>query len=63
MMTRLINLYIRAKNALDNQKGQGMAEYGLILVLVAVFVYGAFQLLGQNIDATVKDIAGKIKSS
>jgi pilus assembly protein Flp/PilA len=33
----------------DNQDGQGMVEYGLILVLIAVVVIVALVLLGNQV--------------
>ncbi|BCV23452.1 Flp family type IVb pilin [Gelria sp. Kuro-4] len=38
------------KKLLTGEEGQGMAEYGLILALVAVVVIAALQLLGQGIN-------------
>jgi len=32
------------------EEGQGLVEYALILVLIAVVVIGALTLLGQNIS-------------
>jgi pilus assembly protein Flp/PilA len=40
--------------------GQGMAEYGLILALVAVVVVGAVTLLGGNISSAMNSVAGSI---
>ena len=42
------------------EDGQGMAEYGLILALVAVVVVGAVTTLGTNINSKVTSIAGSI---
>jgi Flp pilus assembly pilin Flp len=39
---------LRAKRRL-NQAGQGMTEYILIIGLVALFIYAAVQLFGQDI--------------
>jgi pilus assembly protein Flp/PilA len=35
---------------LSREEGQGLAEYGLILVLIAVIVALAVTLLGQNLS-------------
>jgi pilus assembly protein Flp/PilA len=40
------------------ERGQTMAEYGLILALVAVVVITAITLLGNNITAFFTDLAG-----
>lgn len=39
-----------------DQKGQGMAEYGLILALVAVLAIAGFRLLGGRISERVGDV-------
>jgi pilus assembly protein Flp/PilA len=43
---------------LREETGQTMAEYGLILALVAVVVITAITLLGGNISAFFTDLAG-----
>lgn len=45
---------------LSSQEGQGLAEYALILVLVAVVVISALSLLGYQIFATFWDIGSRI---
>jgi len=42
------------------EHGQGMAEYGLILALVAVVLVGALTLLGTNIGTTLTNVAGSL---
>ena len=44
----------------ESEDGQTMAEYALILVLVAVAAIAAFKLLGTNINAKVSNIASHI---
>lgn len=45
---------------LFNNKGAGMAEYALLIALIAVVCIGAIQLLGGNISATFTTVAGAI---
>jgi len=40
-----------------DERGQGLAEYALILALIAVVVIAAVTLLGTNIDAILSTIA------
>ncbi len=40
--------------------GQGMAEYGLILALVAVLAIAGFKVLGTNIKEQVNTVGGYI---
>ena len=53
-------LYMRLQNGLKREEGQTMAEYALILVLVAVAAIAAFRLLGNNISSKVSAIASDI---
>jgi len=41
---------------LQNKKGQGMVEYGLILALIAVVVIAVLTLMGTNIKQKYQDI-------
>jgi len=45
---------------LKDDEGQGLAEYALILVLIAVVVIGALTLLGGNIESVFNRIATEI---
>ncbi len=42
-----------------DESGQGMAEYGLILALVAVVVIVALTLLGTNLRDLINNVAGQ----
>lgn len=55
---RLINQgLLRLMAWVEDQKGQTMAEYGLILALVAVVVIAGITLLGGNLLAFFNDLA------
>jgi pilus assembly protein Flp/PilA len=43
---------------LKNEKGQGLAEYGLILVLVSIVAIAALQVLGTSISSVLGSVAG-----
>ena len=45
-----------------DQRGQGMAEYGLIIALVAVLAIAGFRLLGRNLGSKVQDVADTIQN-
>jgi pilus assembly protein Flp/PilA len=47
----------KLRQLLHRQEGQGMAEYGLILALVAVVVIVAATLLGDRLVAVFQRIA------
>ena len=40
-----------------DERGQGLAEYALILALIAVLVIGAVTLLGTNVNNILSTIA------
>jgi len=44
-----------------DQKGQGMAEYGLIIALVAVAAIIAFRFLGAGISSKVNEASDALK--
>ena len=44
----------------EEESGQGMVEYALILALVAVVVIGALTALGNGADAKMTEVAGKL---
>lgn len=49
--------YIAVK---DNEKGQGLAEYGLILALVAVLCVAALQALQGGITGTLNSVVASL---
>ena len=51
------------KNILKDESGQGMAEYGLIIALIAVFVIGAVMFLGNQLSDKFKLIGEKIRDA
>jgi pilus assembly protein Flp/PilA len=58
MNTFLANLYLRAIALRDREEGQTMAEYGIILALIAVICVAAVGLLGGRVNTaftTIKD--------
>jgi pilus assembly protein Flp/PilA len=44
------------KGFFRNEEGQGLAEYALILVLIAVVVIGALTLLGERIQGVFTSV-------
>ncbi len=49
-----------ATRILRNEKGQGMAEYGLILALVAVAAIAAFTALGGGLSGFIGQVSGNL---
>jgi len=54
----MLNMWLQG--LLDEEEGQTLAEYALILALIAVVVVGAVILLGGNINNIFNDVSSKI---
>lgn len=55
-MEYLTRLYVR----LNERRGQTMAEYGLIVGLVAIATIGAWTLLGGKITTAITNVANQV---
>ena len=53
-MLELVTRFIR------DEEGQGLAEYGLILAVVAIFAVAALVLLREQISEIFSDVADKL---
>jgi pilus assembly protein Flp/PilA len=53
-------MFKRFLKAAKDEKGQALAEYGLILALIAVVCVAALILLGQNLDVTLRAIVAAL---
>lgn len=51
------------RRLLAGEEGQGMAEYGLILALVAVVAIAALQLLGQGVSLNFGKVANELNKT
>lgn len=45
----------------DEESGQGMVEYGLILALIAVVCIVAFTAIGSNANAKLTNVANTLR--
>jgi len=45
---------------LRREEGQTMAEYGLLIALIALIVIGGVTLLGKNLGSTFSSIANSL---
>lgn len=48
------------KSLLSSRKGQGLAEYGLIIALVAIVVIAAITTMGENLTGVFEKIADSL---
>jgi pilus assembly protein Flp/PilA len=51
------------KRLWTGEEGQGMAEYGLILALVAVVVIATLKLLGEGINSKFNDVKNGLEGT
>lgn len=52
--------YLRIRNWLEEDDGQGMVEYGLIIVLVAIVVVTALTAVGTQVSTVFNNIVTKL---
>jgi pilus assembly protein Flp/PilA len=57
MVDYLLNRYLQLSN---DEEGQGLAEYALILALIAIVAIAALILLGGQISGILSTIAARI---
>ena len=50
-----------ARNVFRNEKGQGLVEYALILVLIAVVVIAAVTTLGTKTSSVFSNVGSQLK--
>ncbi|MEB3205197.1 MAG: Flp family type IVb pilin [Candidatus Sericytochromatia bacterium] len=48
------------RRLLEEEEGQALTEYGLILGLIAVVCVGALSLMGTNVNNMLKSIASTL---
>ena len=58
MLIAGIETWLRTRAAAED--GQGLAEYGLILALIAVVAIVALTGLGSNIASTLSSVSGSL---
>jgi pilus assembly protein Flp/PilA len=57
----MLRLYAYLQTMRNDEKGQALVEYALILALVAIVAIAALELLGTNVSSRLDEIAKKIK--
>lgn len=45
---------------LNDEEGQGMVEYGIIVALIAVVVIGAVKVLGEKTSDTFTNVSNEV---
>jgi Flp pilus assembly pilin Flp len=52
--------FLKRIASLRQEKGQTMAEYGIILAVIAVIAFAAVAAVGLDVDAVFDNIAAKL---
>jgi pilus assembly protein Flp/PilA len=56
----MLELYVGFTNWLEEQKGQDLAEYALLIGLIALVVILAVTVLGQELSTLFSEIASTV---
>ncbi len=59
MLTQVLALVARVLTSSD-EGGQGLAEYALILTLIAIVAVMALMLIGQNLATTLSRVGNSV---
>jgi Flp pilus assembly pilin Flp len=63
-MEKLSRFYVKTREVVRRvAKGQTMTEYALILAAIAIVVYLAYKLMGNDINSLVSTINGYLTGS
>jgi pilus assembly protein Flp/PilA len=57
MLKLFINLKLAFARAMDEEEGQGLTEYALILALIAIVAIAALTLLGGKVQSALSTVA------
>ena len=60
MLSRISEALLRFVARFEREDGQALAEYGLILALIAVIAIAALTVLGVAVSGTLDDIAAAL---
>ena len=60
MLSRTYLWFMKFPGTLNREEGQGLVEYALILLLIALVVIGALMLTGTTLNETYEFINGQI---
>jgi len=53
--------YLRMRSYFDDEEGQGLIEYGLIIALIAIVVIVLLSTIGQSLNSQFSKIASAVK--
>jgi len=53
--------YLRMRSYLDDEEGQGLIEYGLIIALIAIVVIVLLSTIGSSLNSQFSKIASAVQ--
>jgi pilus assembly protein Flp/PilA len=56
----VMNLVRKVRALVNDESGQDLLEYALLVALIALVAFGAVQLAGQNVNSIFNNIAGQL---
>ena len=56
----MLKLYLRFLNLIGSERGASMAEYGILLALIAIVAVAGTTVLGNAIDTTLTEAAASM---
>ena len=59
----MLKLYLWIRNMLEGEEGQDLAEYALILALIAVAAVAALTFLGGEVNAIMNRVGDKLAAA
>ncbi len=59
----MINALVNVQNLLNNEEGQDLVEYGLVVALIAFGAVAAMKALGTEISTVFSDISSTLASA
>jgi pilus assembly protein Flp/PilA len=60
VLTLFTNLQLAITGALNDEEGQGLTEYALILALIAIIAIAALTLLGNKVTDVLNTVANSL---
>ena len=60
MLKLYINMKLALAHLLDNEEGQGLTEYALILALIAIVAIAALSILGHKVTSVLNTISSSL---
>ena len=60
MLKLFTNLQLFLARVLDEEEGQGLTEYALILALIAIIAIAALTLLGGKVTSVLSTVANSL---